>query len=73
MPLSVGLTFTPSAYGDYGQLPAQQQQEILRRVAEALKESKSVRAVEVLPSNYLRLGSGFERRYRCLPPWISMS
>jgi rhombotail lipoprotein len=60
VPLRVGLTFTPSAHGDYGQLPAQQQQEILRRVAAAFKESRSVRGVEVLPSNYLRLSSGFE-------------
>jgi rhombotail lipoprotein len=60
VPLRVGLAFTPSGLGDYGQLPAQQQQEILRRVGGAFKESKAVRDVEVLPSNYLRMSSGFE-------------
>jgi rhombotail lipoprotein len=62
VPLRVGLAFAPghAAYGHpHTGLAAQQQQQLLARVAAAFAANRSVRRIESLPSHYLEPKGGF--------------
>jgi rhombotail lipoprotein len=59
LPLRIGLAFTPSVPGDPSLLATQYQQAVLSRVGAAFAQNSSVRAVEMLPSQYLHSADGF--------------
>jgi rhombotail lipoprotein len=61
LPLRVGLAFVPEDTGRYHeQLEANEEQQLLERIRDAFAETEEASAIEIIPSNYLTSGGGFE-------------
>ncbi len=59
LPLRVGMAFAPSARNWQDPFTETQRQALLTRLADAFRKEESLRAIEVIPSNYLTSESGF--------------
>lgn len=62
IPLTVGIAFVPETSSRYSKhsLSSKVQQDLMDKIAENFKQYKFVKNVEVIPSEYLRQGGGFD-------------
>lgn len=58
LPLRVGIAFVPSEQGSLA-LSGQQQESLLRRVADQFKNRDYIESIEVIPASYLQPRGGF--------------
>jgi rhombotail lipoprotein len=58
LPIRVGIAFVPGK--SYQAIPADEQELLLQRVANAFRDRPYVSAIEVIPDSYLRTAKGFQ-------------